>query len=378
MKIHRILLSSLFALVCWAASAQQQDMQTEEIDVFQPHWYVQLQPVGVQYTLGENTFGSLTSYNLQLGGAYNFSPVFGTRLSLNGFQSKGGYDLNNSDYIWKWKYINPALDLSVNLSNLFGGFNVERRFSFGVLAGVGANFSFSNDQAKDIRSMLSEKNLRNIWDGNKVFMTGRVGLSADYRINDRFSVGAELQANIINDKYNSKDAGNSDWYFNALIGVKMNLGKTHAKKTISKPIPPCNCPETTPAPAKEEPVVAQEPVEADTAEAIVLEPIQRDVFFRFNSKEVSNKSELSKVKDIAYYLIQHPETKVTITGYADKETGSVEFNDIISEARAKAVSEILINQYGIDSSRIQTFYKGSSEQPYDTKEKNRVAICIAQ
>lgn len=39
----------------------------------------------------------------------------------------------------------------------------------------------------------------------------------------------EGNANITTDKYNSKKAGNADWYFNALAGLRINLGKSHTK-----------------------------------------------------------------------------------------------------------------------------------------------------
>ena len=67
-----------------SASAQQQD---EPYYDFNPHWYVQVQP-GVQYTLGELSFGDLLSPNAQIAVGYQFDEVLGARLSLNAWQSK--------------------------------------------------------------------------------------------------------------------------------------------------------------------------------------------------------------------------------------------------------------------------------------------------
>ena len=39
----------------------------------------------------------------------------------------------------------------------------------------------------------------------------------------------EGNANITTDKYNSKKAGNADRNFNALAGLRINLGKSHTK-----------------------------------------------------------------------------------------------------------------------------------------------------
>ena len=66
----------------------------------------------------------------------------------------------------------------------------------------------------------------------------------------------EGNANVISDKYNSKKAGNPDWYFNALAGLRINLGKSATKK--EKPVEP----EPAPAPVQkvEEPAPAPAPV----------------------------------------------------------------------------------------------------------------------
>ena len=77
---------------------------TVTVDAFNPHWYLQGQ-VGGQYTLGEIPFGELLSPNAQLGIGYNFSPVFGVRMGINAWQSKGGW--REPNYKWAWNYVNP-------------------------------------------------------------------------------------------------------------------------------------------------------------------------------------------------------------------------------------------------------------------------------
>ena len=66
---------------------------------------------------------------------------------------------------------------------------------------------------------------------------------------------------------------------------------------------------------------------------------------------------------------------MTVTGYADKETGSAERNMQLSKERAENVAAALIDA-GIDPERITVLYKGSSETPFDSQEENRVAICV--
>ena len=61
--MKKAILSCLMLLAGLTASAQEQKGTTEY--VFEPHWYVNIQPLGIQYTLGEVDFGDLLSYNIQ-------------------------------------------------------------------------------------------------------------------------------------------------------------------------------------------------------------------------------------------------------------------------------------------------------------------------
>ena len=75
----------------------------------------------------------------------------------------------------------------------------------------------------------------------------------------------------------------------------------------------------------------------------------------------------------------NPDTKVTVTGYADKGTGSMKLNLRLSAQRAEAVANALIKEYGIASDRITVKSMGEVEdQPYSTPAQNRVAICIVE
>ena len=70
-------------------------------------------------------------------------------------------------------------------------------------------------------------------------------------------------------------------------------------------------------------------------------------------------------------------SKVTIIGYADKNTGSAKRNMFISQKRAETIASKLIDA-GIAGDRVKTEFKGCSEAPYESPAKNRVAICIAK
>ncbi len=378
MKIKNALLSCMMLL---GMSAQAQEAKT--VNEFHPHWNVFVQPVGAQYTLGEVSFSDLISYNVQAGAGYQFSPVFGARISLNAWQSKGGWDIGNMQTTWKWNYVAPMVDVTMNLSNVFCGYNPERLFSLGMFLGGGLNIAWGNDDAVDARNSIrdyyggyySNENLTYLWEGCNARLTARAGLTGDFRINDKVSVGLELQAFTLNDHYNSKKAGNADWGFNALAGVKINLGKTHTKKVIPPVEPEVRVVEKIVEKVVEK--IVEKPVPAPAVEVQKIEPLRRDIFFTISSTHIV-EAEMTKVAEIADYLKKHPKATVGITGYADKGTGNVTINKRLSEKRAQIVVDTLVKKYGIDKSRITSASKGDTEQPFAQQELNRVSICIAQ
>lgn len=401
MKIKNVLLSCL--MLCGALTASAQEAKTEY--VHNPYWYIQLQG-GAQYTLGEIDFKDLISPNVQVAIGRQFSPVFGARLAVNAWQSRAGIQFNPFTYPviagegaqstttatrpggttkWKWMYVAPGIDLTFNLSNLFCGYNPNRVFNFSVFAGAGANIGWGMDKEKNWEgteyltyyahsTAYQADNFSYVWEGTKVRMYGRAGIAADFKVSDAVSLGIEVNANTLSDRYNGKKANNWDWYFNALAGLKINLGKTYSTRTIEAPKPVERVVEKV-----IEKVVEKPCPPAVTTAAVVAkkEPFRRDVFFQINKTTIA-KAEANKVKEVADYLNANPSAKVEVTGYADIGTGNPTINNRLSKLRAEAVYAALTKQYKIDASRIKVDYKGDTIQPFAKEADNRVAICIAE
>ena len=145
MKLKKALLSCLMLAGVMTATAQE---QTKTEYVHNPYWYVQVQ-AGGQYTLGEIDFSDLLSPNVQVAVGRQFSPVFGLRLAVNAWQSRGGWEFTEvpvGTVKWKWQYVAPTLDATFNLSNLFCGYNPTRLFNFTVFGGLGANIGWGFDK----------------------------------------------------------------------------------------------------------------------------------------------------------------------------------------------------------------------------------------
>ena len=376
MKAFKTLFTVALASLSTAAMAQATytDKDGNEY-TFKKHAFLDLQG-GAQYTLGEAKFGDLISPNVQLGIGYQFSPVFGMRLQANGWQSKGGWNgykatKDGTPYTadYKFKYVAPGLDFMFNLSNLFCGWNPNRVFNATAFIGGGANFAWGNDEVNEIAANIKDQRsylLEYLWDGTKVRPFGRAGIDLEFKVSKAVSIMIEGNANFTSDKYNSKKAGNADWYFNALAGLRINLGKSHTK---AEPV------KEAPVPVQE--YVKPEPKPQPKVEEKKVEEIRRDVFFVINSNKIASNEE-SKIKEVVDFLNANPEAKVVVTGYADAGTGNDRINDAISAKRAAAVVKVLKEKYGIEESRITEDSKGARVQPFSENDKNRVSIMVAK
>lgn len=376
MKINKFLLAG--AMLVAGASAMAQETVTEY--TYKPNWYIQGQ-FGGQETLGEASFGHLFNPNAQIAGGYNFNPYIGVRLAVNAWRSKGALnyvtDQGPQFAMWRWNYVAPTVDAVVNMTNLIGGYNPNRLVDVDLLAGLGANIGFNNKQANDVSSMLVDQHagpLALLWDGTKARFVGQFGFDVNFNVSKHVAIGLEFMANVLPDSYNSKKAGNADWYFNGLLGIKYTFGKkyTETTRTIEPPVAP-------------EPKVIERIIErvveapapaTNVVEQVVPEVFRRDVFFRINTHTIT-KTEMVKVNEVAEFLKSHPDAKVVITGYADKGTGTMAINLRLSKQRAQTVANTLTKTYGIASSRIVVKSMGEAEdQPYSDPVDNRVAICV--
>ncbi len=374
MKLNKILLAG--AMLFAGASAMAQETITEYSYV--PNWYIQGQ-FGGQETLGESSFGHLFSPNAQIAGGYNFNPYIGARLALNAWQSRAAQNFQSEtvgNQRWKWNYVAPTVDAVVNLTNLIGGYDPYRLVDVDFIAGIGANIAFSNDEAQKANAALTgagADGLGLLWDGTTARFLGQFGLDLNFNVSESVAVGLEFMANVLPDGYNSKQAGNADWYFNGLVGVKYSFGPKYIKttRTVELPVQQPQIIERIVEKVVEAPVT-------NVVEEVKPEMLRRDIFFRINTAVIT-KAEMYKVSEVADFLKDHPNAKVEVTGYADKGTGTLAINLRLSKQRAEIVANTLKTNYGIAADRIIVKSMGEAEeQPYADPVDNRVAICVCE
>ena len=96
------------------------------------------------------------------------------------------------------------------------------------------------------------------------------------------------------------------------------------------------------------------------------------VAFPFNQSDVQT-SQMPSLEHVANYLKDNPDAKITVNGYASPE-GTEEYNLQLSQRRADAVKNILVDKYGIAADRINAIGHGVGDV-FSVPAWNRVGIC---
>ena len=165
-----------------------------------------------------------------------------------------------------------------------------------------------------------------------------IGGGAKYYFTDNFyaRAGVEAQYNI--------DQGDTEWA--PSVGIGMNFGGGSKPAPVVAP---------TPEPIPEPVAAAEEPLE--------LVRVELDVKFDFDKAQVKPES-YGDIKNLADFMKQYPQTTTVVEGHTDSK-GSDAYNQKLSERRASAVRDVLVNQYGVEASRVNAAGYGESRPVAD-------------
>lgn len=117
---------------------------------------------------------------------------------------------------------------------------------------------------------------------------------------------------------------------------------------------------------------ASTPVEPEPIEVMEAVRVELDVKFDFNKSDVKENSQ-ADIKSLADFMKQYPQTTTTVEGHTDA-IGSDAYNQGLSERRANAVRDVLVNQHGISSSRVSSVGYGESRPVADNDSESGRAI----
>ena len=90
-------------------------------------------------------------------------------------------------------------------------------------------------------------------------------------------------------------------------------------------------------------------------------------------KAVLSERELAHLEYFAQSVLDE-NSKVTVTGSADKQTGTSSINQKLSEKRCETVKDLLVNKFGAAAANIETVANGDRNNVFDTPAKNRCVV----
>ena len=357
MKTKNLLTAAVALLMAGAAQAQT--------NTWNSYSFIEAQG-GVQLTSTNAPMDKLITPTAALSFGHYFTPVVGARLHVNAWQSKSG--LSSTDQYYKWKYVTPDLDLLLNLTNLFGK-GSDHALNVILLGGVGLNYAWDNDELKGLN--LPANTMPLAWDKNRLSHNLRAGLRLETNQAKPIGLSLEVNANSLDDRFNSKTNDADDWMFTAMLGLNFRFGqKKAAPKYITKTIEVVDTvwvDEPTTIKVKEkQPKTKTEMKKMNMNEAI---------FFNIRESDAASASGIDEaIKKVADLMKSSEDATFTVTGYADKGTGSAAGNKKFAKKRAQDVARKLTDEYGLDKGRITVDSKGDAVQPFEDNDKNRCVI----
>ncbi|SFS30363.1 OmpA family protein [Porphyromonadaceae bacterium NLAE-zl-C104] len=385
MKKFGLLLFS--ALIAFSISAQEvQNVSHGTVylkNKASDNWYIGLGGgTNLYMTKGENdadaSFGDRLGWNGQIEiGRWN-SPNWGARVVIDGGHIK---HVAGGTVPPEQNWLGGHLDLMYDVTNAWGSYNPDRVYSLVPYLGIGYMYGLDADWKKPNPD-------GDLFKHQNQTLTYNVGLINNFQLSRSVALFLEIGYKVFQESFDfSGTAGDYEYdsKLTAAAGIKFGLGGkqdfTPAELMDYNLINDLNSqinrlraeneelrlrPESCPECPEVQPTVVEEAVYVPNV-----------VFFRINSAKIDRGQQIS-VHNTAEYMKANPNAKVNIVAYADRQTGTPEYNFALSEKRARAVADALTNDHGISSDRISIDWKGDTEQPYAENDWNRVAIFFVE
>ena len=364
----RLLLTAAVALLMVGAASAQ-----DERDALKSYSYVEVQG-GAQLTSTNAPMDKLITPTAALSFGHYFTPVVGARLHVNAWQSKSGF--KDLDQYYKWNYVTPDLDLMINLSNLFSKTG-SHALNVVLLGGVGLNYAWDNDELKALG--LEAQRTPLAWDKNRLNHNLRAGLRLETNVTKPLGLSLEVNANSIDDRFNSKTNDKDDWMFTAMVGLSYRFGHKYRKPAPAAVPVVQEVVEEQKAEVAPAPVVVEEKKPQPEKKAVVKQEtvrLHKEIFYAIRVSD--NETPSAVMKEVADFMKQYKNVKVVAVGYADKGTGNAQINKMYAKKRADQFKQDIVNRYKVDAAAITTDSKGDTVQPFAENDKNRCVIIDAE
>ena len=371
----------------------QCDNTTHYFSNWRNNWFIQL-GAGVNQPMVErgNSGNTLikkdnitTTYNVGVGRWV--SPYVGFRFNaLGGALHWDTPTATNPNGWTRAKHANLNVEFMWDMFNSLGGVNDNRVFSIIPFFGVGGDAMWD---LKDAQGGSPAAGNVKAADGKfhavNWTLPAQAGIQFRFRLCENVDFFAEARAAFYGDNWNSNATGRCiDANPAVLGGLNINLGGRsfnsfnecdYATKAaaLNGQVNDLRA-QLLAAGAQIAALSAQLPCPEVQETVTVSGPLMTTVRFTINSAKITPEEQVN-VYNMAEYLKANPNQNVVVAGYADKDTGTAEYNMELSQKRAQAVVDELVNTYGINANRLSIQYNGSDSQPYPANNDwNRIVI----
>ncbi len=356
------------ALVVASASAQKQPNNPNYTEKWNDNIFVSVGGGG-QVSLKDanysNGFWRAVQPNVYVGLGKMINPLWSGRIEASGWRAM---ERTPADNHMTKNYVGANLDAIFNLTNWVLGYNPDKVFELSVFAGPGATFIKNKKDDITARPVVS------------------AGLQAKFNFNKFLSLDIEGRMAGQEDIVTQKGHG---WYATLTGGLTYTFG---GKKFA-------NCNERLELCLAEQKMLNDQ-VNADKAQisdlenqlaaakraaankpAPVVQTVTKDcdptagpvaVFFEIGKSNIDARGK-ANIQLAAKAVKADPNGKYSVTGYADKATGTAKLNQKLSEKRAKAVYDALIAA-GVDKAQLEEVGAGAQPNMFNSNALNRVVI----
>lgn len=397
--MKKIALLTVFAAGALSLSAQNSTIEEKveyskdkykvETNRFWSNWFISA-GAGVNFGFTDHDkqadFGDRISPALDISVGKWFTPGIGLRVSYSGLNMKGasnvtqngpshttgkpmpmgkgsGYDMQYQ----KFSFYNLHGDVLFNLSNLLCGYNEKRIWNCSPYVGIGWGRVWDSPQFKGVTANLGVLNTfrLNDWlDANldiRGMMTGE-GFDGAWGSAEHDGVLSATVGLTYKFKHRGWDRSKTVYRYDYgdLESMRNKLNEMNAEnERLKKEL------------AQGKMAAARETVKRIASANLVTFPIGKSKLSNEARANLGMLAEVIKAGD--------KNAVYTITGYADAGTGSKRINEKLSKARAEAVYECLVEEFGIDKAQLKIDYKGGVENMfYDDPRLSRAVITRAE
>ena len=296
-----------------------------------------------------------------------FTPGIGVRLMYSGLSVKGatqkeghgefpthstGVDVpgKGGDGYWlmkqKFNFYNLHLDALFNMSNILCGYNEKRVYNCTPYIGLGWARVWESPQSMEV--------------------SANVGVLNSFRLNEALNLNLDIRGAYMSDRFDGELGGRwGEGVWSATVGLtyrfkqrgwgrSKTIVRTHDRQRELKAMQDkLNDMQAQLAQRKRDSITVVRTLAAANF-----------VIFKIDTWDLTNESRVQLGLFAETIKKADPNAVYIITGYADKGTGSIERNVILSKNRARVVYECLVNEFGVPKKQLRVDHKGGVDNMF--------------